>query len=130
VRTLVPSSLDPERALAIVRGSLVRDFDRHRWWLVVDLLGGAATLALMPIPGPNLLGYYFAFRIVGHLLALRGARHGLTEVRWDFEPSAPLADLASLEGLPADERERRVCAVAERLGLPRLARFYERTASL
>jgi hypothetical protein len=127
VCTHVPTGLDGGRALAIVRGSLVRDFDRHRWWLVVDLLGGAVGLALTPIPGPNLLGYYFAF--VGHFLALRGARHGLTEVRWDFEPSDPLAELCSLDQLPQDERERRVHAVAEQLGLPRFARFYERTAS-
>ncbi len=128
VRVFVPSGLDADRALSIVRGSLVRDFDRHRWWMVVDLLGGAVALALTPIPGPNLIGYYFAFRIVGHFLALRGARHGLTEVRWDFEPSDPLADLSSLDGVLTEERERRVHAVAERLGLPRLARFLDRTA--
>lgn len=129
VRTFVPADLDAERALAIVRGNLLRDFDRHRWWLVVDLLGGAVALALTPIPGPNLFGYYFVFRIVGHFLALRGARHGLTGVRWDFEPSDALGDLSSLDVLPREERERRVHAVAERLGLPRLARFYDRTAT-
>ena len=30
-----------------------RDFDRHRWWLVVDVLGGLVGLALTPIPGPQ-----------------------------------------------------------------------------
>jgi hypothetical protein len=129
VRTLIPSGLETDRALAIVRGNLASEFDRHRWWLVVDALGGLVALALTPIPGPNLLGYYFAFRIVGHFLALRGARHGLTEVRWDFEPSDALADLSGLDVLPAADRDRRVRAAAERLGLPRLARFYDRTAA-
>ena len=77
VRALFPLGLEPARALLIVRGNLSRDFDRHRWWLVVDVLGGLVGLALTPIPGPNLLGYYFAFRIVGHFFALRGARQGL-----------------------------------------------------
>ncbi len=129
VRALFPLGLEPDRALTIVRGNLARDFDRHRWWLVVDLLGGLVGLALTPIPGPNLLGYYFAFRIVGHFFALRGARHGLTEVRWDLEPSEALAELASLDGLASGERQRRVEAVADRLGLPRLTRFYDRAAS-
>jgi hypothetical protein len=129
VRTVIPAGLDSERALSIVRGNLAHEFDRHRWWMVADLLGGLVALALTPIPGPNMLGYYFTFRIVGHFLALRGARHGLTEVRWDLEPSEALAELDALDGLTAGERERRVHAAAERLGLPRLARFYERTAS-
>jgi hypothetical protein len=129
VRTLFPLGLDAERALAIVRGNLAREFDRHRWWMVVDVLGGLVGLALTPIPGPNVLGYYFTFRVVGHFLALRGARHGLTEVRWDLEPSEALADLSALDALSAADRDRRVHAVAERLGLPRLARFYERAAS-
>ena len=91
VRTLIPSGLDTVRALAIVRGNLASEFDRHRWWMAIDVLGSLVGLALTPIPGPNVLGYYFTFRVVGHFLALRGARHGLTEVRWDFEPSDDLA---------------------------------------
>jgi hypothetical protein len=129
VRTLIPSGLETDRALSIVRGNLARDFDRHRLWMVVDLLGSIVGLAMTPIPGPNLLGYYFTFRVVGHFFALRGARHGLTEVRWDFEASEPLADLCALDALPRNVRERRVQEVGRRLGLPRLARFYDRTAS-
>jgi hypothetical protein len=128
VRAFYPSGLDADRALSIIRGNLSQDFDRHRWWMVVDVLGGLVALALTPIPGPNLLGYYFSFRIVGHFFALRGARHGLAEVRWDLEPSATLAELAELDGVSQAEREGRVRLVAGRLGLPRLARFYERAA--
>jgi hypothetical protein len=129
VRTLFPAGLDSAQAMAILRGNLSREFDRHRWWFVVDLLGGLLGLALTPIPGPNLIGYYFTFRIVGHYFSLRGIRHGLTEVRWDLEPSAALAELDLMDGVSRTERELRVRAVAERLGLDRLPRFYERTAS-
>ena len=82
----------------------------------------------MPFPGPNVLGYYFSFRIVGHLLAIRGARQGLKVVTWDLQPSDLLADLGRLEHLPEAERAPRVHAIAQELGLPRLARFFERTA--
>jgi hypothetical protein len=124
----IPDGLDAERAHAVIRGTLASEFNRHRWWMAVDLLGGLAALALTPIPGPNVVGFYFTFRIVGHFFALRGARHGLTEVRWNLEPSAVLSELCSLDLVPEEERERRVQAVAERLGLPRLGRFYARVA--
>jgi len=128
VRAFFPQGLHPELALATIRENLEVENARHRWWLIVDALGGLAALALTPFPGPNLLGYYFTFRIVGHLLAIHGARHGLAAVRWDLEPSAPLAELDGIELLPAPERERRVASIAERLGLRRLSRFVRRTA--
>jgi hypothetical protein len=128
VRALAPEEIDNERARAIIRGSLAADFDRHRWWLVVDSLGGVVAAALMFIPGPNLIGYYFVFRIVGHFLSLRGARQGLTKVRWDVHPSAPLSALVGIEDMPPREREQRVRAVADQLCLRRLPRFYRRTA--
>lgn len=128
VRAWIPGNLGPDRGLTIIRGTLTAEFDRHRWWLVVDSLGGLLSAALMFLPGPNVIGYYFAFRIVGHFLSLRGARHGLTEVRWDIEPSATLAGLTGLEDLPTSERELRVQSVADELGLRRFPQFYRRTA--
>lgn len=128
VQAWVPAGLDRDHATATIRGNLTAEFDRHRWWMVVDSLGGVFSLALMPVPGPNVIGYYFAFRIVGHFLSLRGARHGLTGVRWDIEPSPSLAELVGIEELPAHDREHRVEAVAGQLGLHRLPRFYRRAA--
>lgn len=128
VRVFVPAGLQPDEALATIRGNLKSDFDRHRWWMVVDGIGGILSVALMFIPGPNLIGYYFAFRIVGHYLSLRGARHGLSQVRWHVEPSGVLAELQAAADLPQVERERRVQGVADRLGLRRFPRFYRRAA--
>jgi len=127
VRAFFPQSLDPDLAMTTIRENLASENARHRWWLIVDALGGLVSLALMPFPGPNIPGYYFTFRIVGHLLAIHGARHGLAEVRWELEPCEPLDDLAALADLPAPERERRVASVAARLGLRRLPRFVRRT---
>ncbi len=129
VAAFYPEGLDPDAALSIIRGTLLREFDRHRWWMAVDLLGGLLSLALVPLPGPNVVGFYFTFRIVGHFLALRGARHGLSGVRWDLAPSATLAALAHAATLPEAEREQRVQQAADELGLPRFPLFYRRTGS-
>jgi hypothetical protein len=128
VRAFFPAGIDPAGAHATIRGSLERDARRHLRWLVVDTLGGLLSLVLVPFPGPNLPGYYFSFRIVGHLLAILGARQGLKVVAWDLQPSDLLAELGRLDHLPEAERAPRVRAIAQELGLPRLARFFERTA--
>lgn len=128
VRAYFPSFIDDARALEIIRRSLSADADRHLRWLVVDAIGLLFSLPLTPLPGPNVLGYYFTFRVVGHFLSARGARQGLRQVTWDLQASAPLGELAGLERLPADERASRVRAIADQLGLSRLARFFERTA--
>ena len=128
VGAFFPSGIDAAVALATIRGSLDRDLSRHLRWLAVDAIGGLFSLLLVPLPGPNVPGYYFTFRLVGHLLAIQGARHGLRVVSWNLRPSAPLAELAGLERLPSDARASRVRAIAAELGLPRLARFFERTA--
>ncbi len=128
VRAFVPSGLDDPRAMAIIRGNLRVDSDRHRRWLALDAIGLLFSLLLVPLPGPNVVGYYFTFRVIGHFLAIRGARRGLDRVEWDLQSNALLAELAGLERLPAAERTPRVRAIADQLGLARLARFFERTA--
>lgn len=123
-----PTELDRERAYSTVRNNLSAEFDRHRWWMAVDGVGGVLSILLMPIPGPNVLGYYFAFRIVGHFLSVRGARHGLTAVQWDLAPNPALDQLTGIEDLPAHERERRAKVLADQLRLRRFPRFYRRMA--
>jgi hypothetical protein len=123
-----PEQLDPTQALGVIRQSLQLDADRHSRWLVIDSVGLLFSLLLTPVPGPNLAGYYFTFRVVGHFLAARGARQGLRVVKWDLRPSGALAALAGLDSLPAAERGARVRAIESELGLSRLARFFERTA--
>jgi hypothetical protein len=123
-----PDDLDPSKPVAMLRQQLTRDFDKQRFWLIVDSLGLAAGALLTVIPGPNLLAYYFAFRVVGHYLSLRGARHGLDTVEWRYEPSAPLSELRRAIGLDRAVREERVNDIALRLRLEHLATFFERTA--
>jgi hypothetical protein len=123
-----PDDLDEQQAVGILRQQLGRDFDKHRFWLVIDLIGFVGSGLLMLVPGPNLLAYYFAFRLVGHYLSLRGAKRGLSGVAWRHEPSAPLTELRRVLGLTPGAREPRVHAVAEVLRLEHLVTFFERSA--
>jgi hypothetical protein len=128
VRANYPVGLGDERAMSVIRDNLSADFSRHRWWLAVNTLAGIGSLALVPFPGPNVIGLYFAFRIVGHFLSVRGARNGLDAVRWHLQACEPLAELGSAIRLPLVERDRLVVEVSRKLGLRRLPRFFQRMA--
>ncbi len=114
--------------MAALKSQLGRDYEKHRFWLVIDALIFAASGLLALVPGPNILAYYFAFRLVGHYLSMRGARNGLSGVDWKSEKSDALSDLRRVIGLAPDVRDRRVHEVAIRLRLEHLPSFFERTA--
>jgi hypothetical protein len=128
-RFVYPDDLAGDRAMKILRSSLRRDFERHRFWFAIDTLGLIASAALMLLPGPNVVAYYFAFRLVGHFLSLRGARQGVSKVQWLPEASAPLSTLRAMISVAPEARAERVHAVAASLRLEHLASFYQRTAS-
>jgi hypothetical protein len=124
-----PDDIDEASAVTALRGQLKKDFDKHRFWLAIDSVGFVLSGLLMLVPGPNVLAYYFAFRMVGHFLSLRGARQGLQVMNWRNEPSAPLTDLRRVLHVAPDLREDRVRDVANRLRLEHLASFFKRAAS-
>lgn len=123
-----PDDLEEHRATGLLRRQLGRDFEKHRFWLIVDSLGFVGSGVFFFLPGPNIVAYYFAFRMVGHYLSLRGARHGLDLVHWTCERCRPLADLRRAIDLDADERDRRVRGVADALKLEHLVKFFQRMA--
>src|SRR5689334_21957655 len=103
-----PQDLTFEQALTLVRRTLQRDWERHRLWLAVDsvLLIGSAALILLP--GPNIVGYYFAFRVMGHYLSIRGALQGLRGVTWTGQPCEPLTKLREAATLKGEARDQQV----------------------
>lgn len=123
-----PADTTADRALAISRTMLARDRDRHRFWLCIDSVLLVLSGALFFVPGPNLVGYYFAFRVVGHFLSWRGARQGLDRVQWELVASEPLAELRRAIDLGPHQRERHLVDIALRLRLENLATFVERVA--
>ncbi|MEW6323702.1 MAG: hypothetical protein AB1635_21735 [Acidobacteriota bacterium] len=124
----VPGDLPEPEAQRIVRQMMQLDADRHLRWMLVHMVGLALSAPLAFIPGPNLFGYFFTFTVVGHFLAMRGARHGLSGVRWTMRPSPPLEQLRAALAARGADRRRIVTGVADALRLQRLASFFERIA--
>lgn len=125
---IYPDDVTSEAAEKILRASMQADFEKHRRWLVIDGVLLVASGVLVVLPGPNLLAYYLAFRVVGHYLSMRGARQALVALRWHYRPSALLAELRQAISLEPPEREARVSDIAARLRLERLTTFFARTA--
>jgi Mitochondrial K+-H+ exchange-related len=124
-----PDDIAEDVAIATAREDLQREVDRHGKWIVIDGLLFAASGVLFFVPGPNIVAYYFGFRLAGHYLSRRGAKHGLTEVRWQSCASPQLSRLRRVLGLNPDERDREVHEVASALHLPHLAKFFERISA-
>ena len=123
-----PDDLASPAALDQIRKMLARDVRRHIMWLVVVGIAFVASGIVAPIPGPNILAYYFAFRLVGHFLSMRGAQHGLSGVEWSLRPNEALTSLRLAAAMDTPARADHVKDIATRLGLRGLPRFYERTA--
>lgn len=121
-----PQDMTFDQVMTLVRCSLQRDYERHRVWLVVDTLGTVASIPLTLVPGPNVFFAYFAFRVVGHWLSMRGAKQGLERVSWSGRPCPPLTDLRNVAMLEPPARDARIHDVAARLRLRHLTTFLER----
>ncbi len=125
----IPTDLERVGAEQMMRESMRRDADRH-----LKLFGVHTGLLLLVapvavVPGPNALGYLFTFTVVGHFLAWRGARRGLSGVRWDVRVSEELTTLRRAFLLDAAARHHEIRAVANRLHMPRMAKWVERMAT-
>jgi len=125
----VPDDLEATEGLRLFRQGLQKDADAHLRRLALHSLGLIASLPLVVVPGPNVLGYLFTFTVVGHFFAYRGARRGLSAVRWSVTPSAALAALGRAVASSPPERFDRIHAAAAELRLAHLARFVERMSA-
>jgi hypothetical protein len=126
---LYPATLDAPAARQAMNQVLAQSRWHHGVWLVIDtlLLVGSAILA--PIPGPNAIAYYLAFRVVGHLQSWRGAHRGLTRTGWTLTPDPYLAELSRLAHEPRAARASRLADIAAHLHLPHLPAYFDRIAA-
>jgi hypothetical protein len=122
-----PSDLSPSQAAAERDRMLAAARTYHARWLAFDLAAFVASGLLVLLPGPNLIAYYFLFRLIGHFLSWRGARQAM-QAAWDLRDEPALAELGRLADLPRDVRASQVDAIAAGLNLPSLAAFFDRTA--
>ena len=125
---IFPSDLSETSAASIRSRVLMRARRQHGWWLLLNTLGVILTAILVLLPGPNLIGYYFLFRVVAHYLSWSGARHALEGVLWRPTAEPALTELGTLARLPREARASRVAAIASQLRLTRLEAFFDRVA--
>ena len=121
-----PDDMPFAQVMTTVHESLRADHRRHLIWLGIDTLLLTVSAVLVVVPGPNLVGYYFAFRVVGHWLSMRGAAQGRGRTSWSGRPSPSLSALRDIVTRPPHERTGAIEPIAQELGLPRLGIFVER----
>ena len=121
-----PQDMPCDQVMTLLRRILQHDYERHRLWLVIDALGLLASAPVAIVPGPNVLAYYFAFRVVGHWLSMRGAAQGLHRMSWSGRPCPPLTELRDVLTMESRARDARVHDIAARLRLQHLSTFFER----
>jgi len=66
--------------------------------------------------------------VIGHYFSIRGARHGLVNIKWLLETSEPLVSLRHALKIDLNHRREVIREIAVQLGLKRLPAFFERTA--
>lgn len=123
---MFPDDLTAGDAVAVLRKQLGKDFDKHRFWLAIDSLLMVGSAALIVIPGPNVLGYFFAFRVVGHFFSVRGARRGLDIVEWTNVSSPPLTELRQAIEMDPVARLEAAERISAALHLDHLPSFFQR----
>lgn len=124
-------SLGEAEALEKFRGLLLRQRNKHVFWIGVDLIFTIVAILLspflIPVPGPNVFLYYPGLRMLSHYLAWRGTTHGL-----HLKPKAllPLDELSDVERILGQRRSRldfdRLRELAQRMKLEHLPAFLER----
>jgi hypothetical protein len=86
-----PASRHEDAVAETWRGYLGRKWRRHVAWLSFNAMIAPVTLVLLwPLPGPNLIGYWFAYRAIHHWLIVRGlgaVKKGRTPTRYHAETS-------------------------------------------
>jgi hypothetical protein len=124
-----PATTTPVVARAALDRVLAEARRHHGRWLTIDLIVLLITGPLFFfVPGPNVISWYFLFRVIGHLLSWRGARQAMDRVAWALVPDQSLAELAALVDVSREARAPKVEAIAARLNLPRLSAFFDRVA--
>ena len=119
-----PSSLTKEEAHALWTEYLARRLRHHIFWLAMNAVVSPLTLLLAPIPGPNVIGYWFVYRAVCHLLAVLGVRRAKSQdVVIEFLPLSALDD----SFVAADDEH--IAGVAARLNLKNPDAFIRHVAA-
>lgn len=119
-----PAAMEAGEALDSWTDYLGSRSRRHLLWLALNAIVTPLTVLLAPLPGPNVIGYWFLYRAICHLLALLGVRRALNRERTRTETFPSEA----LEGFFAAEDEERLRVLGDGLGLKNVDAFMKRAA--
>lgn len=122
IKLVHPSSLSTEDVRERWEDYLSSRNRRHTLWLALNAIVSPLTVLLAPLPGPNVIGYWFIYRAVCHLLARLGIRRAQSMEGAALEL---LSSEALNETLEAADAER-IASVANGFGLKGLAAYLER----
>jgi hypothetical protein len=86
-----PADKTTEEVIAIWADYLKKQWRRHLIWLVVNGVIAPFSFLLFVLPGPNLIGYWFFYRAIHHLLVVWGIRRVRSgKIPTEFYPSSGL----------------------------------------
>jgi hypothetical protein len=94
---------------------------RHMFWFIINLLVSPLTLVFAPLPGPNVIGYWFVYRSVCHLLARLGARNARSP-----EVTTAFHSTGRLSGSFGAKDEERIATLSSNFGLQGLDDYIKR----
>ncbi|HEX8922010.1 MAG TPA: hypothetical protein VF766_11070 [Pyrinomonadaceae bacterium] len=116
-----PLTFTEEETSALWHAYLKSRQGRHMFWFIVNGLVSPLTLVLAPLPGPNVIGYWFVYRSTCHFLARLGARNARSEqVTTTFRSSG------ELDGTLGAKDDERIASLSSSFGFQGLDDFVKR----
>jgi Mitochondrial K+-H+ exchange-related len=94
-----PASRSSEAVRAIWSDYLRQQGRRHLAWFAVNGFIAPFAFWLFILPGPNLIGYWFAYRTIHHLIVV----WGIARVRWN-KVATELCPIAALD-VPIEHKD-------------------------
>ena len=107
-----PDSMTDQEVRTAWRGYLSSRQRRHWPWFLFNAVSSPLTLLLIPVPGPNVVGFWFAYRTIHHGLILHGLGKARSErIATSYQPTDDLSPWRTARRLPqvrkpADEVDR------------------------
>lgn len=121
IKLIYPLSLERDAAQEHWEDYLASRNRRHTLWLVLNVLVSPLTLLFAPVPGPNVIGYWFVYRAVCHLLARLGIRRARSG-----EVTTELVASGALDGAFAVADNERIARLEASFGLSGLGAYLQR----
>ncbi len=114
---------DPAAVDLAWKSYLRRKMKKHGVWLVVDSILAPASILLMFVPGPNVVGYWVFYRAIAHGLVFLGARRAIRGV-----VALELRPMEGLDGPISSGDHERLEDLARKLSWPEFGLLVERIA--